>query len=653
MAHKQAARATEEPPLAQKRPLAKRAATSSSHKVATGLDAKRRVSRRRREIQEIEKTEPLQRRILRALAASPQTPSELARQLEASKEGISRLLTQLHDDALVERGRVEGDARRKLYRLTPEGETAFGRHLAFGKREPRPRPPTHEQTIALLRAALENAVRLRRQANRLDDAAARMRLVLEQARELADNALLVDTLAELAITLRQARRSGELATLLAELEQIVEGWHAMREPELVLPAAAHLEYELGRIREGGVVDVAARARHLEVAQALYERLVTAAEEPDRKAFWVQREGWSVLSLASNLRERSCFERAVEKASEAMRGFQSIGDVYGQSRSLFMIGLCLRLMGDFEQAWRHLADAFWLAQEHTFERFQADTLLQMGDVQRCMGRIEPARELLTEAHTHAVRLQLGLIQAFALSSLGACAYQQGEYDAAHTELHNAHELFEACAHQEGLALNLRRQVVVESSRQARSGKFKALERLVGSAHRHYEDLDSPAGAAACDIELGRLNLVYGGSVDSPIANLIDRLADPLQRDLIELDPWVPSYLLEFAQLANHSALRSSAETIVADGRRRRCAWYTQIVGSAGSKKDQLPHVDKGVLEMGGECRRATFIPLHATPLLAEISKSTVAPTWMSAADSDPATHAPLFVLAEQSIPSTVG
>jgi DNA-binding MarR family transcriptional regulator len=605
-----------------------------------------RASRRRREILAIEKAEPVRRRILRALARAPQTPSELTVEAEATKETISRLLGKLQEDGLVDFGTVEGDKRRKLFRLTPEGERAFRRHLAYGKPDPRPAAPSDERILALARAGLENALRMRRQANRLDEAVARMRIVLEQARELGSNELLIDTMAELAATLRQARRYGELDVILDELETMALGKHPVEDVALVLPAAAHREYELGRARGGGVADAASRARHLDAAQALYCQLGRSAG-PGRKSTWTQREAWSVLSLASNLRERSNFERAVEKASSALTCFQSIDDYYGQSRSLFMIGLCLRLMGDFRHAWTHLEQALALAQEHTFERFQADALLQMGDVQRSMGHIEPARLLLSEALAQAGRMDVQLMQAFALSSLGACAHQEADYDLARAQLNRAQALFKACAHREGLALNTRRQAVVKYRlcEVSGSGGVKTLQRAVGSAHRQYEDLRSPAGAAACDIELGRLCVILGVGQESPIARLKQRLGDPRQRDLIELDPWVPSYLLEFSLFAGDSELQASAESVVVDGRRRRCAWYCQVTGEPATD-EHVNDVDKGVLEMGGESRHT----LRLVAVLAEMARSSSAQT--PAADWDQASQEPLFVPAGGSTPATV-
>ncbi len=559
---------------------------------------------------EIEANEPFQRKILRALGRRGATPSELTKELQATKETISRLLGRLLEAGFVEHQQVEGDLRLRFYRLTPAGERALGRHLAYGAPDLLPAAPGMED---LARAGLESALRMRRQANRLDEAAERMRIVLSQARKLGSNDLLIDTLAEFAATLRQARRRDELEETMQELERIALGEHPSKDPALVLPAAAHRQYELGRARDGGIADPHKRARHLDAAQLLYCQLRNFAE-PQRELVWAQREGWSVLSLAGNLRERSHFEKAVEKASAAMALFRHIDDDYGQARSLFVIGLCLRLMGDFRGAWNHLAEALVLAQEHTFERFQTDTLLQMGDVQRCIGHIEPARVLLSEALAQASRMNLELIQAFALSSLGACSYQEGDYDSARRRLNDAQSLFKACRHSGGLALNRRRQAAVRCRllSEFTGARLARLEQSLNAARRQYERLRSPAGAAACDIDLGRICLLAGTEPKDAVARLKMRLEDPPQRELIELDPWVPAYLLAFSAETGDRELKGSAKNVVADGRRRRCDLFSQLgVGTADG--GHATSFDKGILEMGCEPRYESYPVGHEVSL----------------------------------------
>jgi len=281
----------EVPRESRQRPRSRPRATSRPKATAEPEVAGLSVNGLREQTLEIEAKEPLQRKVLRRLGEGEATPSDLTKDLPETKEAISRRLRMLLENGFVEYRGVEGDQRRRLYRLTPAGERALGRHLAYGELDALP-PASDASELA--RAGLENALRMRRQANRLDEAAERIRIVLRQANELGDNELLIDALAELAATLRQARRHDELDEVMRELEQVTLGEHPSKDPALVLPATAHRQYELGRARDGGIEDPHARARHLDAAQSLYCQLCHSAE-PRRKPTWNQREGWSVQS----------------------------------------------------------------------------------------------------------------------------------------------------------------------------------------------------------------------------------------------------------------------------------------------------------------------------------------------------------------------
>src|SRR5437588_3433713 len=143
---KEAARKAAKTPRAKHIDKHSRQTPQADHAAPDAAD--RREARRRRETLDVE-DEPLQRRILRALSRAPRTPSDLVRELGASKEAISRLLTPLQESGCVEYGRIEGDKRRRLYRLTPDGERTLRGHLRFGAPEPLQPAPGHEQSVAL------------------------------------------------------------------------------------------------------------------------------------------------------------------------------------------------------------------------------------------------------------------------------------------------------------------------------------------------------------------------------------------------------------------------------------------------------------------------------------------------------------------------
>jgi hypothetical protein len=204
------------------------------------------------------------------------------------------------------------------------------------------------------------------------------------------------------------------------------------------------------------------------------------------------------------------------------------------------------------------------------------------------------------------MRLDLIQAFALSSLGACAYQEEEYEEARTHLNRAQVLFKLSSHQGGLVLNARRQAAVRCklAGELTGTRVGRLEKQLNVTRRQYERLRSPAGAAACDIDLGRVRVLAGDDPSDEITRLMKRLEDPQHRDLIELDPWVPTYLLEFSKEAGDRALRNSAKDVVADGLRRRCDWFSQR-GAAATDDPRVAKVDTSILEMGSESRYESY------------------------------------------------
>jgi DNA-binding MarR family transcriptional regulator len=562
-----------------------------------------RVEQRRRQARELEHREPLSRRILEALAESPTLPRDLAGLVKAAPESVSRVLASLLEEGLVWVGEVEGDKRKRPYALTREGEVRLSRQRAFGAPADPPRPPTPAETLAFMHAAVRNAVRMRRETNGLEDAADRLRLVVEEAQRLQIHELELEAMAELVTTLRQERQIEAMDALLNTLQEISLGRHPNRGPALALPAAAHREYTLGRLPQmHGGGDPCVRARHLDAAQSLFGQLARSSSGSEQAACWETREAWSVISMANNLRERSKLEDALDATSWAMRLFDRLEDPYGRSRCLFMYGFCQRLMGDFDDAWLQLSEAYDLATAHSFQRFQADSLMQMGDVLRCQGEFARARSLLEEACDLSERMSLVVTQAFAQSALGAVAFEEERLGEAQAALRSADELFEACRHSEGHALNDRRRASVERHLEmsARRGQLKVARRFALRALERYQQLRSPAGMAACEIEIMR-----GGRVDRRVANLVERLEDTHQRNLLELDPWVPKIFLKFAQEMEDADLAERAQHLVAASERRLADWATQSVGSTskriGGLRQRLADRRFVAFEMGGEAR----------------------------------------------------
>jgi tetratricopeptide (TPR) repeat protein len=551
------------------------------------MQVEEQIQRERGDAQNFEEADPesasgppLRRRLLEALTQGPATPTRLATLTGAEKPSVSRVLASMLNDELVEVGSVEGDGRLRAYRLTREGEVRLRKQRVFGGPPEPPRSPTSAERSRFLNASIRNAVNLRREANDLEGAGDRLELVLQRTRKLGMPELELEAMAELATTLRQERNLGEMHALLGSLQAISLGRHSSGDPALALPATAHREYTLGRLpeRHGGS-SPRVRAGHLGAAQALFAELADSAS-PEREAKWRSREAWSIASLAANLRERSQLEEAVAATISAMLLFDQLSDPYGRSHCLFMLGFCQRLMGNFDEAWLRLREAEGLASEHSYQRFEADSLMQMGEVRRCQGEIAEARELLGEAFERARRMDLVVTQAFAQSSLGAVAYEEERLHEAQAALQAADELFERAGHSVGHALNDRRRSSVERRIEVLAGRSElaVARRFALKGLERYRALRSPAGMAACEIETGRLELATrGGRVDLQVDSLIERLDDTRQLNLFELDPWFPKMLVSFAEDVGNAELGERAKGLVRDGQRRLAEWASSSVG----------------------------------------------------------------------------
>jgi DNA-binding Lrp family transcriptional regulator len=545
-------------------------------------------------------------RILSLLSDGPRRPSVLAAELGVAPETVSRQLRQMREDGLVEARGVYGDNRAREYVLLdqspagddddPEALTVAGAATlswarAFEPPPPAPEPLSSTETEDYLWSGLRRAVAMRRRANRHEDALARLRLLLEETEEIHADELTVEVLAEIATTLRQLGRDGEATEVLDRLEDLSLSPQA----SVALPAAAHRAYGLGRVHEREPQRLRANEAHLIAAG---DRFAQLARMPvaDGRGDWRSRLAWSQISLADNFLRRAMFEDALDTGSWALAQFEDMGDDYGRSHSMFIKGFCFRVLGDYDEAWGSLKGANDVARANAFERFVTTSLMQMGDVRRCQGLLDDARTMLTESMERASSMHLDVTEAFARSAIGALAYQEHHLGKARDALGDAHELFVRSGHAEGIALNTRRRAIVARAVLDEGGRIGASDvmALAVDGLERYEKLRSPAGILACEIERGWLEAAT--AQQEVVGRLLVRL-DTLERDLIELDPWVPSVLNRFAQHLGDATLIDRAKSLVSGAHRR----LAKLVHRPDV--DRQPTGGPTVDEMGGEaCRQ---------------------------------------------------
>jgi len=559
---------------------------------------------------------PIVRRILEFLGREPAEPTVLAEQLQSAPAYVSRLLSSLAKEGLVSFTEVPGDGRRRRYELTAEGEAQLREHRAFGDRPERPAPPADEELSTVLNLAKDNAVGLRRRHNGLQDAADRLLLIYEQAEKIGDYGLALEGLSELVTTLRQDGRPTEASEYLKAMREISLGQRAGFSAKLVLPAAAHYHYGLGRLQEGSGDDLTLRASYLWAAISLYDDLVVSPPYSSPEA-WRGRWSWSLVGLAHNLRSRSMFGSSLKVALRALRAFEELEDLYGQAQCLFLSGFCLRLLGYFDQAQDRLERSHRMASDNGFKRLVADSLMQKGEVLRCRGESAAARDRLEDALKRSKDLELTVTRAFAQSALGAVACGEGRLMEAKEDLEYAEKMFAAAGHEEGRVLNGRRQAVV-ARRIAEDEKARDLspvEDLITSTRSSYELMRRPAGVTACDVELGRVQMFRRGDLPQTVSTLTSQLRDSEIHLMLELDPWVPDALQTFAhQVGDESLVEHSDHLMEASGSRlRRLTRESFAEDQVATPALVHPSgLDPSSAEMGGETREEGA---EATGLLA--------------------------------------
>jgi DNA-binding MarR family transcriptional regulator len=505
---------------------------------------------------------PLRRAILVELASGPATPKHLTGVVGRTPESISRTLKEMLADGVVAVDDDPQDGRKRVYALTPAGEVQAADSVTYVDAAITRSEPVAHNDEELLRETLSAAVALRRRSSRRKETIERLAVVRRHADHAGADMVALEALQETIATLRQAGRAAETGPYIEQLSKCINDADGAFRPSTMLPALGFLEYELGRHRD---TELSARAGHLVTSSHLFSRLALRSDEANAGR-WHGRQAWALVSLADNLRQQSELGKALHEVRSAERIFREHDDSYGVVRSMFVAGFCLRLRGQFSEASSRLETARGIARDEGFAAFEADALMQLGEVRRCQGELDIAVEMLDEAYARASRLELPLTQAFAQSALAAANHAQGSEGVALGQLIEAHELFERRGHRDGLALNLRRRAVV--SRQTspdRQGLAEAKQYL-DRAREIYVDLRSPAGIVACNVEVGQVAVAAGDDPTDACRDLQAVLDTPTSRRMLELDPWVPPLVLDFAEHAGDAQLQEDAESLVAQNAR---------------------------------------------------------------------------------------
>jgi len=501
--------------------------------------------------------EPVRRRILSLLAVQSWRPSEIALQLGISREEATRQLRRLSALGVVAATSDPDDKRRKHYALvTPDGDedepsglTLFGSNkLAEARtaawRDEQGRQPPTVTPAGFLGTALNLAVEDRRTANRLTTSVERLTTIVRETDLRQFPAIGLRARRELATTLRQATDWERLRSVLGELEEMGTGRVPHLPVELVLPAYAHFTYERGLLDDPTGPNIAERAKLLLAAAGAFAELQhLAASEPDRYSHdnWRRRYALTLASLADNFCKQTELGWAIDYAAAAVSVFREETDLYGLAHSLLTQGFCHRLRGQFPEAGNVLTEALSVARRHHYHRTTANTLLQLGDVSRCVDQPQAAREYFKEARARAKGLGLRRTQAYALIGLGAIEFRlDPQSSKALKHFKKAETLFSA--DEIGGALTAMRSAV---SLRHLGDRDRARE-YARQAAQSYRALRSPAGAAACHVTLCHVTLDDDRRPTLLIETLKQTLNHRTFRSMLELDPWFPTLLRSVAE-----------------------------------------------------------------------------------------------------------
>lgn len=500
------------------------------------------------------KTTKVRASVLRALAKGPATPSAIAQRSSRAAAVVSRALKRLREEGLVAALTDPADGRQLIYELTDAGEAVAADVVAFAEEPAREQALNQEIVCAALREALDAAVELRRRTSERKEILKRLRAIADHAQRANAYDVHVRALNEILTTLRQDGQEDAFKPALARLEAIASGEDETVPARIALGAVAHLEYQLGRHPKRSAE---VKAGHLVAAHNYFRRFT----DDHDALYWRECEGWAHAALADNYRQQSALDPAIACARAAMAVFEDLDDPYGLARAHFLLGFCMRLMGRFEQARQELLTAQALSDEHGYRRFGADTLMQLGEVNRCLGQIDDAWTHLVRAREQATELRLTLTGAFADSALAAVMHQRGEQNDALRSLDRAQGVFKARRFTDGLALSLRRRSVVLRERSATPANLDRAQEYVEQARQLYIDIKSPAGIAACHIEDGLLAVSRGKATRKVCILLIELCARPMMGYWIERDPWVPIMLSHFADETGHEELQKLAAVML--------------------------------------------------------------------------------------------
>jgi predicted ATPase/DNA-binding SARP family transcriptional activator len=237
------------------------------------------------------------------------------------------------------------------------------------------------------------------------------------------------------------------------------------------------------------------------AESLYaESLALAQELGDRKAAAAVLHSKGVLAQC-----RGDFGEARETLLQSLSGLREIGDE--ETEPFFRVhtvGLFVAPDGPDGPPRMYFEETVQLFRRVDAKSAIGYVLAGLGDVARCEGLAEPARERLVESLAHFRELRDAMGTAFALNRLGNLVGAQGEHELAREWLEECLALRRELGDVRAVGMTLGALGVLS----ARSGDVERGQTLLGEALELFEETDDAPGQMGMSMSLGNVVAAAG-------------------------------------------------------------------------------------------------------------------------------------------------
>jgi len=474
-------------------------------------------------------------RLLVALVAGPQFPTELAKAVRSAESVVSRELGKLTADGLVTQAPSDRirDGRRRPYQITDEGRVEVERMgLIAGPTRtggwPAGRRPETSGTGTKTEVTAPAQVRAARKMRRLGRPSPEaIRGLIESLGEPMSERDQAETLGEILVCCRNdldPTTRADAPAFLAELREL-----AGRTSDPAIDARA--DYEYARVLMAGIPCGESDDP---------EQVLTRAQKAAETAGLAEIGGWCLYARAMLCHERGQLAQAAAEAAEAARRFRDGGHSYGETSALLLLGRLGLASGDSATARSAFNRALANARRHHHGPEEAAALLQLGEAELGDDPVGANKRLTAAENAYAV-LDDEVNEALAQGAKGVAIFlSDASRDSAAANAAQAllsDSLTRLQRHERGRALTARRLGVLARV----TGDPQRARDLLNDAARSYGRLGNPLAQAVALSSL-LLTLAQGEPTSSELERTAARILRLLEQTAVDFTGGRETYSL---------------------------------------------------------------------------------------------------------------